>query len=684
MGLVNRFDSTEKPNYVSTYVPAPLEYLAGIAKNMQGDYDKGVSATEPFNKISAAIKASPVGEGIKQNLIGSFNKEKEDLYNSTQSYSSPEFQKKAMDLVNKYANDPRISYLASEKELFDKNQAESLKDENSRNLDYTYKKDEKGNFIQAKSIEELPLSAKITKYEDAYKAQSDIMGNIASSMSGGSKGYDFSHPQSGIGPGGEYYAFNKTTSQVEEVSPETVKNIALNSLPLYAKTNAGTFELQKEARKYIGDKAYGLDYDKLSQLSQQDAGYAALKETIDSKFSNDLLSVGQKQIFTKSKYDVDNMTLSDRQTQGANDKLAQEASTTPEILSLRDNGDLQKVMPDNLKKFYNKNDLDLSNNVQTGSKEAGDRIAQSGGWLNLDLGPSGKSNNEQKNTIEYVNSLYDSTSKILGISKKEAANLYNQHNEKNKLNKSEPNGYSWLKGLVENYYGNLTLQKNTVATLQVNEQATATDFFLGQSVNKGESDSSIGSNIKKGEVTDLDGNMITDLESINPNNYIVTSIGFEKPGQVVLAGNNGQQLLMNTNLETFKKITKPIVNIVNGGNSFKQTFELNDDQKQRLNSKTPTTSTLDIDGNKISKTTFDKQQFNIGDKVYKIESFLIRENNNIPTEHHYIIEQDTKTGKSIENTLDENELKVKFSNELINSPEFRGLNNQKQNKVIFK
>lgn len=320
--MSNRFDQGTQQQYISTYVPKPLQYLSEIAKGMQNGYDKGVHATDDFSKLATAIKASPVGEGLKQDYINRFKKEREDLYNSTSSYSNPDFQKKAQELVTKYANDPVINTLAAEKALFDQTQKESTDPKNARNLNFTYGKfydSNTGTYRQAKSLNELPLNSRITQYADAYKAQADIMGDIASSMSGGSKGYDFSHPQSGVGPGGEYYAFNKVTSKVEKVSPEMVKNIAQASLPLYAKTDAGMYELQKEAQKYIGERAYGMDYDKLTELARQDEGYKALKETIDQKFRNDLTGVGQKQIFTKATIDVDNMTLGDRQAADAND-----------------------------------------------------------------------------------------------------------------------------------------------------------------------------------------------------------------------------------------------------------------------------------------------------------------------------------------------------------------------------
>lgn len=333
---VNEFDRFSKQPYVSTYTPLPLEYLAGIAKNLQGEHDQGVKAADDFSKLGQAIKASPVGEGIKQQLIGEMNSKMNELYNSTKSYASPDFKRKVQDFTNQYANDPRITYLRAEKDLFEQNQKDMADKNNQRDINYTYSKlydPETNTYRQAKDISELPLTSRITKYADAYKAQADIMGNIASSMSGGSKGYDFSHPQSGVGPGGEYYAFNKITNQVEKVDKNDIDRIATASLPLYAKTDAGTFELQKEAQKYIGDKAHGLDYDKLSQLASQDDGYAALKETIDQKFKQDLTAVGQKQIFSKSTYAVDNMTLGDRAKSAEND-----ASNFGKIITTNEQG----------------------------------------------------------------------------------------------------------------------------------------------------------------------------------------------------------------------------------------------------------------------------------------------------------------------------------------------------------
>lgn len=676
----SRFDQNTQQQYQSTYVPLPLEYLSGIAKNMQGEHDKGIKASEDFTKLGQAIKASPVGEGIKQQLIGEMKADMENTYNSTKSYSSPDFQRKVQDLSNKWANDPRITYLKSEKDLFEQNQKDMADKNNSRDLNYTYNKfynPSNGTYSQAKNINELPLSSRITKYADAYKAQSDIMGNIASSMSGGSKGYDFSHPQSGVGPGGEYYAFNKVTNQVEKIDKNDINRIATASLPLYAKTDAGTFELQKEAQKYIGDKAHGLDYDKLSQLAQGDDGYAALKETIDQKFKQDLTGVGEKQIFTKSKYDVDNMTLGDRQKAGKNDELAQQASTTPEILSLRDNGDLKTVMPEGLAKFYDNGKVSLSNTVQVGSKEAGDRIAASGGWLNLDLMGSGKSNDTQKNTLEYVNALYDNASKILGTSKKDVAKMYGQQKD----------GYSWLKGVVESHYKDLTLEKNTVATLQAPEQKALTTFAVGNDLLKDQAESGVGSNIKKGEITDLNGNIITNLEGVNSNNYNVSSIGFDKPGQLVLAGNNGQQLLMNTNYESFKKLTKPAVDINTNATNYLKTFELNEDQKSRLgltgnkSNEAPKFET-NIGNQKVSGNAIDWHTYRMNNQNYDVLTFVTRDVTGKPEVYvNYKVENPDGTTEN--KTLNLDQYKVLTANTLIASPEFRAINNEKPNKVEF-
>jgi hypothetical protein len=306
-----------------------------------------------------------------------------------------------------------------------------------------------------------------------------------------------------------------------------------------------------------------------------------------------------------------------------------------------------------------------------GSKESGDRAAQSGGWLNLDMN---EKNTSTQKTKEYINSLYDNASNILGLSKKEVADLY----------KTKKSGYSWLKNTVEDYYKNLSTKKGTVVTLQAPEQETATKFFLGSNVPDSDASTSIGSNIRKSEITDLEGNIKTDFEGINSNNYAVSSIGFEKPGQVVLSGNNGEQLYMNTNYESLKKITKPIVDLVKNATSFSKDFKLTEGQQQRLKSKTPLTSNLNVDGSNINKTQFDNQQFNIGDDLYNIDAYIIRQDNGLPQEYYYVKEYNPTTKEVKESTLTEDQLKVKFANTVINSPEFRSINKQKETTVSFK
>jgi len=316
----NRFDTSQTYQPVSTYVPLPFETIAALGEKANKNFAEGKQAEADLGALGQAIKAAPMHQDDRKAFIDSYNNKLKTLIDEAKGdYGSKDFQAKANALTNEFKNDPKVQAFKGTLDAYEEYTKRKGKEGADRDLDFTYEKDAAGNFIQKDVLKDGKYSSRFTNYADAYKAQSDIMNNIASSSFGGSKGYDFSDPRSGVGPGGEYYAYNKVTGKTEKVDKKDIQRVAEASVPLYAKTDAGLFELQSEAKKYLGDEAYNLNYDKLNELASVDPNYKVLLDQINSKFYTDLSRVGEKQKFNKSFTDVDNMTLGDRNRAKAND-----------------------------------------------------------------------------------------------------------------------------------------------------------------------------------------------------------------------------------------------------------------------------------------------------------------------------------------------------------------------------
>lgn len=638
---INRFSTVGQSEYTPQHVPLPFEAIGALGEKIQKTQDAAIDDTYKLKDLMTKVPAIyDPNLGLsniekKKELDAQFAPKIDELTNKIMA-GDPNAPRELEQVKRDFANNPIRQEL--EESYFNyktyKDDITKKGGKYDRLLDDYYGQQLIGESGELKPFRYSGMEDSL----DAPKRFKEVMGDIAEDA----KSWDIqSLGADGIKIGSKGKRAGVDEAKVNKVVNNKV-NLALNT---------------DEGKQFV---------KRLRRLKPDITNEELINETRKALFSSAYEQIGSEQ---ESGSSVDPTMIWSALHQDAKD--AQVASTTPEALTLNYQ-ELSKTMPEGLSKFYKGDNLDLTGGWAPGSKEAGDRAAKMGGFLNLDMGDK-TGTNIKKNTIEYTNSLFDSASNILGLPKKEIAKMY----------KEKQDGYSWLKTTVEDYYKNISLRKGTVATLQAPEQETATSFFLGTSVKEGDASTGIGSNIRKSEITDLDGNIKDNYEGINANNYTVSSIGFEKPGQVVLSGNAGDQLYMNTNYGTFEKITKPVVELVKGATNFSKTFKLTEDQQQRLGSKTPLKSDLNINGMTVNKTQFDKQQFNIGNNLYNVDAYIIRQNNGLPQEFYYVKEYDPATGKVVENTLTEDQYKVKFSNAVINSPEFRAINKQKENKVSF-
>lgn len=304
--MANRFDIGTRQDYVSTYVPMPLQYLQGIAKNMQDDSDKGLHATDPFSKIANAIEAAPMYANEKKKYIDSFNQERENLYNSTKSYSDPAFQRKANELVTKYANDPKLDQFKATNQAFKDWQSEKKKDENQLNLDWTYQMEGDGKTFKQIGLDNGVYSPIFTKFEDYNETGKKIMGKIAEDGSLKDSGYDFSKPGNTRINNGETEVFNSRTHGWEGVSSGKLGKLSEMMVGEYANTVAGKHHLQS----LVGENV---------TYNQLDKG---TKDQVDKIFKNHLYASNANQVGGKTTDKLDYHFESDRKASGKNDETA--------------------------------------------------------------------------------------------------------------------------------------------------------------------------------------------------------------------------------------------------------------------------------------------------------------------------------------------------------------------------
>lgn len=354
------------------------------------------------------------------------------------------------------------------------------------------------------------------------------------------------------------------------------------------------------------------------------------------------------------------------------DKEAQKASSTIESISLKDKGNMVTLMPSELAKHYDsKGNLSIggSGSYSFTPKEQDD-IAKMGGFDIMDIDRKG-SNDMKVSTKDYVANLYKSAINILGLSKEELASQY-----------SKNGGFKWLQSTVEDYYTNLSLQKNNIATLPVPEQNAATNFFIGSK------DRAL-SNIGAAEITDLNGNLIDKKQLIsnirnkdNDQGLSVKGIGFDKPGQIVLGDKDGNNYYMNTTYKTLENITKYPVEINKGVDSYMKDFKLNDSQKNNLKSNKALSMDIDYNGEKIKSNVIDRHKYPINNDYYDVLTTVTRAFGT-----PQVIINVTKVddiGNRISESMTLDDYKKFTANKIIDSDEFRSINREKENKVTFK
>lgn len=284
---MNRFELYQgRPfNNMQTYVPMPLEAMAGLAKDYSDKYKQGQSLPQSVDLLYDNIKAAPVHEALKQSWYNDAKKEMTELVNNAKEsdYADYSWQRKAQSIVNKYAADPRLATIKSTYNFWDKEGQKYLNsDDYSKNINYDKLKDSKGNWIQTdrdiQNIEHLKYANHLTdvaKIMDKPEAYGDTAG-------------------SGIQKDANGY-FVITNNKREYVTPKQIDFIAESNLGNYVTSEGGNFRF-----KALLDQA---GYD--PRMSYQDFMSARdipqeIKQQAKDILKSDLTGYGSKYIHTKN------------------------------------------------------------------------------------------------------------------------------------------------------------------------------------------------------------------------------------------------------------------------------------------------------------------------------------------------------------------------------------------------
>lgn len=653
---VNRFDVLPGQKYISTYTPLPYAELADIAAKYQHKSDTNKMIPYEFDKLASSLEAAPYHQNYKDQVIGKYKGAINELVNNTKDFASPDFQAKAMNIVSSFKNDKDVQTIQGEAKAFKKYEdSYALDPKNQRDLNFSLPD---GQISEGHLIKH---GLNIVPYANHVKDAASYTEHMIADKK----------PGSYIKPYKDGFMYETVNGSTEYITKDRLQNDAADQVQSYAGTEGGNFRMKEFIAKQLpqlAPKLSNMNYDQITEVLGEEG-----KKSIDTYLANDIIAQGLQKVHTKREATIGLHNDSIGYDQS---KQEQSASTTPESISLTDKGTMRDVMPEGLSKFYNKDGThNITGSMESGTKEAGDRIGKMAGFVNLDL-LANKSTNIDKNAAQYADQLFETASKIMGTSRKEVANQYNEPGK----------GLNWLKGVVENHYSNIALQKNTVATLQEAEQVTASKFFIG------DKDRAMH-NLGAAEITDLQGNLVDKTELIdnirnkdNDQGLHVRSIGFDKPGQIVISDKNGNSYYANTNYETLKKLTKPAVEINKGAESYLKDFKLSDSQKSNLGIKGTSEApkfTVDYNGKQISGEAIDRHVYKTQDNTIDAISIVSRSLTGDPLPFVNLITYD-KDGKMVGNsTMTLEDYKSFTGNTILQNSEFRGLNKQKENKVSF-
>lgn len=116
---VNRFYQPLQSQYVSQYVPFPVEYLQTALDKKQAGYDRDLEFSSQLGTLMGKIPHAYWDRNHAESISNEYVQELNKLYQD-ESFGEGDSYKKLIDLKNKFAQDKRINTLATNLELHNK------------------------------------------------------------------------------------------------------------------------------------------------------------------------------------------------------------------------------------------------------------------------------------------------------------------------------------------------------------------------------------------------------------------------------------------------------------------------------------------------------------------------------------------------------------------------------------
>lgn len=250
--MANRYTEYNPQQYISTYVPLPLEEIAKVGAMKQQQFDTGKAEFQGVADM-IKIKSDPHREAIRDQLLSSYNNEINTLADEYTKTGDNSLISKVNDLKRRYANDQVRLGLEKSAANYDKLQkdAEEYKktgkyadfydpynNDSAMNPDGSFKAFDYTGMLSSENINEEAKKqmGKIAEDGSAFEGMvRDKQGNLI------------------IDPQGAYWSTKSSGSGVKEA-----KVVSL------AKAKADSF-LGSEAGRYFIDKQFGrhINYDSL-------------------------------------------------------------------------------------------------------------------------------------------------------------------------------------------------------------------------------------------------------------------------------------------------------------------------------------------------------------------------------------------------------------------------------------
>lgn len=311
---VNRYTTVNWDKPMSSYVPLPLDALMKVGSTMEDRYNEGKGLPEELAQLGQAVKAAPMYQEHRDRFINDYNSKINKLVDEANGdYGNPDFKRKAKNLINEFKSRPELNAFANTLSSYNKWLDEKSKDENQMNLDWTYGKDNNGNFNQLDVLKQGVYNPRFTKYSDWNKAGKDIMGNIAKDGRLKEDGYDFSKPGNTRINNGETEVYNTKSHEWEGVTSGKLGQLSKLMVSEYANTEAGKHHLQT----LLGTD---IDYNTLSQMANSGNQQAIqTKDAIDKEFANHLYRSNANQVGMSVKDKLDYHFETNRKAQSDND-----------------------------------------------------------------------------------------------------------------------------------------------------------------------------------------------------------------------------------------------------------------------------------------------------------------------------------------------------------------------------